>query len=98
MINCISLTTEELMSIGDYAFSQCSSLTDITIPEGVTSIGKYAFENCSKLASIMIPSSVTSIEYNAFYNHNAVLTIYGVSGSYAETYAKKNSITFSAQE
>ena len=30
-------------SIGDLAFSDCSGLTSITIPEGVTSIGDYAF-------------------------------------------------------
>ena len=48
-------------SIGDYAFSNCSSLTSITIPNSVTSIGDGAFRYCSGLTSITIPNSVTSI-------------------------------------
>ena len=53
-------------SIEDYAFYGCSSLTDITIPEGVTSIGNGAFYLCSSLKSINIPESVTSIGGYAF--------------------------------
>ncbi len=54
-------------SIGDSAFSQCSSLTSITLPDGVTSIGGNAFEDCSSLTSITIPNGVTSIGEGAFY-------------------------------
>ena len=39
----------KVFSIGDAAFSNCSSLTSISIPEGVTSIGERAFYNCSSL-------------------------------------------------
>ena len=52
--------------IGDNAFSGCSSLTSITIPEGVTSIGEYAFRDCSSLTSITVPESMTSIGWGAF--------------------------------
>ena len=48
------------------AFSGCSSLTSITIPNSVTSIGSNAFYDCSNLISITIPNSVTSIERSAF--------------------------------
>ena len=53
-------------SIGDEAFSECSSLTQITIPSYVTSIGNYVFKGCSSLTQITIPSSVTSIGDEAF--------------------------------
>ena len=49
------------------AFSGCSSLTSITIPDSVTSIGNSAFSGCSSLTSITIPDSVTSIGNYAFY-------------------------------
>ena len=47
--------------IAEEAFSECSQLKSVTIPESVTSIGKYAFKACSKLDNITIPGSVTSI-------------------------------------
>ena len=59
---------EGVTSIGNAAFSDCSSLTNITIPDGVTSIGYYAFYKCTGLISITIPGSVTSIGNSAFYD------------------------------
>ena len=53
-------------SIGEYAFSNCTSLTSITIPSSVTSIGGGAFCWCTSLTSITIPSSVTSIGGGVF--------------------------------
>ena len=52
--------------IGDYAFELCTSLTQITIPEGVTSIGDFAFYDCYGLTQIAIPEGVTSIGDHAF--------------------------------
>ena len=53
-------------NIGNWAFSECSSLTSITIPESVTSIGTDAFAGCYDLTSITIPESVTNIGNGAF--------------------------------
>ena len=62
-------------SIGERAFSNCSTLISITIPKSVTSIGKTAFYNCSSLTISIIPNSVTSIEYAAFYNCSSLTDI-----------------------
>ena len=61
--------------IYDNAFSGCSFLTSITIPDGVTSIGDYAFYNCSSLTSISIPDSVTSIESWVFFGCTSLTSI-----------------------
>ena len=55
-------------SIGDWAFSNCDSLSEIVIPSSVTSIGDGAFSFCRSLSEIVIPSSVTSIGDSAFTN------------------------------
>ena len=57
---------DSVTSIGDYAFSGCSSLSNIVIPDSVTDIGKCAFYFCSSLSNIVIPDSVTSIGNDAF--------------------------------
>ena len=52
--------------IGTSAFSGCSELTSVKVPESVISIGESAFEGCTRLTSITIPNSVTSIGSSAF--------------------------------
>ena len=66
---------DSVTSIGDYAFDNCSGLTNITIPDSVTSIGYSAFRGCSGLTSITIPDSVTSIGNYAFYNCSGLTSI-----------------------
>ena len=64
-----------ITKIGDYAFSDCSSLTSITIPDTVNSIGDWAFYNCDSLTSITIPDTVNSIGDWAFYNCYSLTSI-----------------------
>ena len=54
-------------SIGEYAFSSCSSLTSITVPNSVISIDKGAFSYCSSLTNITLPDGVMSIGSDAFF-------------------------------
>ncbi len=56
-----------VISIGDWAFFSCSSLTNLTIPNSVNSIGDWAFFSCSSLTNLTIPNSVTSIGVYGFY-------------------------------
>ena len=53
-------------SIGADAFSGCSGLTSVEIPNSVTFIDGFAFSGCSSLTSITIPASVTWINDKAF--------------------------------
>ena len=55
-----------LTSIGYSAFSDCSGLTSITIPNSVTTIGDYAFYSCRSLKNVTIPNSVMYIYDGAF--------------------------------
>ena len=53
-------------SIGDSAFTQCSGITSIEIPDTVEAIGIQAFTYCTNLSSVTIGSGVTSIGNCAF--------------------------------
>ena len=57
---------DEVTSIGDFSFYNCSNLASISLPASVTSIGRYAFSNCSSLKSISLPAGVTNIGEYAF--------------------------------
>ena len=48
------------------AFSGCTSLTSITIPNSVTSIGNNAFYDCSSLTSVTLGGKIESIGRRAF--------------------------------
>ena len=62
-------------SIDGSAFSGCTGLTNVTIPNSVTSIGSSAFEYCSSLTSVTIGNSVTSIDWRAFYECSGLTSI-----------------------
>ncbi len=57
---------DSVKCIGDYAFTRCGNLTDITIPDGVEKISDGAFSRCENLLGIIIPESVTDIGVAAF--------------------------------
>ena len=60
--NCYTSNDE----IGEYAFKDCSRLTSLTLPVGITSIGYDAFDGCSGLTSLTLPAGITSIGEYAF--------------------------------
>ena len=63
-------------SIGENAFSECKSLTSVTLPDSITSIGEYAFSDCTNLTSIIIPNGVTSIGECAFFTCTSLTDVY----------------------
>ena len=56
----------KITSIGSGAFSGCTALTEVTLPDTLTSFGKDAFSNCTVLTSIDIPDGVKTIGESAF--------------------------------
>ena len=66
---------DSVISIGDFAFSECNSLTSIIIPDSVTSIGYSTFSECKSLTNINIPDSVTSIGDFAFSGCDSLTSI-----------------------
>ncbi len=100
--NCSGLTNifipNNVMIIEDYTFYKCSGLISVNIPDSVTIIGQGAFSNCSNLTSVNMPDSVTIIESYVFNGSQLFTTIYGIPGSYAETYANSNGYTFISNE
>lgn len=62
-------------TIGNYAFRDCTNLTELDLPEGVTKIGDYTFYWCKSLMSISIPDSVTTIGDSAFFGCRGLTSV-----------------------
>ena len=75
--------------IGSSAFSNCSSLTSITIPNSVTSIGEEAFYGCKALTSVTLHSN--SIVGTSYYYTST--TIGDIFGSQVKEYIIGNNVT-----
>ena len=75
-------------SIGKYAFSSCSNLTEASFPSA-TSIGNYAFYSCSKLTTIYVGTESDTVctlsNTNAFSNCTNLTNIY-VPASLVDSY------------
>lgn len=59
------LLPSTLKTISSYAFFS-SSITAVTIPEGVEKIGENAFLCCNSLTSVTLPKSITKLDDGAF--------------------------------
>lgn len=57
----------KVVVIGEDAFSDCTSLRSINIPNSVETISRGAFSGCTELRNVTIPDSVTYIGNQAFY-------------------------------
>ena len=65
----------DVVAAGPYAFSGCSSLASITIPNGIVAIETSAFSGCSSLASITIQNSAVTLKEYTFSNCSSLAPI-----------------------
>ena len=64
-----------MTSIGYQTFSECSSLTNITIPDNITSIESYAFYKCIGLEKVVLGNGVINIGNDAFRECSSLTSI-----------------------
>ncbi len=62
----ISNVNYPVVGVGAAAFSGCTKVTSVTLPEGVKSIGSRAFENCTGLRVLNAPKTLATCESDAF--------------------------------
>lgn len=97
--SCYNLESIEIpdgvIIIDDSAFANCRSVTSVVIPNSVETIRSNTFRGCYELESIVIPPSVTYMNGEIFRDCD-FLTIYGETGSHAESYARDYDIPFVA--
>ena len=86
-----------LTKIPLYAFNLCPKLQKIVLPYRITTVDANAFTNCTKLTEVTVPRGTTTISTSAF-SYPDRLTIYGISGTYAETYANQIGASFVNRE
>ena len=96
LLSDVSLGTG-LTAIPEGCFANCPSLKEIVLPYRMQTIGAKAFNACTALTDVTIPRSVTTIGSQVF-SYPAKMTIYGIAGTYAETYANDNNIKFVNKE
>jgi hypothetical protein len=58
------------------AFSMCSKLSSVTIPEGVEEIGRWGFASCWSLTSVTLPSSLKYLDYGVFSGCGDLTDVY----------------------
>ena len=74
-MNTAYIVPDSVTTIGDYAFEDCDSLTNINIPDSVTTIGFCAFRDCDSLTSVTIGDSVTTIGDYAFLSCDSLTSV-----------------------
>ncbi len=76
----IDLSGETITKVSDEAFSGCTEVTSVILPEGITYLGDYAFRYCNKMTTFTMPTTVTTIGKGAFYGCSWLTTLTLPSG------------------
>ncbi len=65
-ISVVDIKDGAITSLGDGAFSYCSSLMSISLPDSITKIGSYCFYGCTSLKKVFVPFGVDKLEDQTF--------------------------------
>lgn len=76
---------DTVTTVGAYAFSGCSELTNIQLSSNLTAVGEYAFSGCTALTSIVLPKSLTVLPPGCFFGDTSLETVSGTLQAYAAT-------------
>lgn len=63
------------LSIEQYAFMDCSSLEELSLPATVTSIGTSAFQNCTSLKTVTFSGSLKELPASLFAQCSSLETV-----------------------
>lgn len=67
--------TYKVTAVGDNAFRNCTSLTNVAIGSNVKRLGKRAFMGCTQLTQVDITAAVTEIDDYAFAQCSGLSTV-----------------------
>ena len=67
--------TDDVTSIKESAFNNCSSLRNVNIPNTVTEIGSNCFKNCTSLISVTMPNGIEAIQESTFEGCSSLANI-----------------------
>ena len=69
----------QLSSIGSYALAECTALTELALPEGLTTLGDAALSACTTLQSVTLPSTLTTLGSRVFEDCHKLLYVTNLS-------------------
>ena len=65
----------KLTQLGNWVFNGCSSLTSVSLPDGLTQLGDYVFRYCSSLTSVALPDGLTQLGNSVFYDCSSLTSV-----------------------
>lgn len=71
----IARIPDGVKTIGNYAFSDSSSIKAVRLPSTLEEIGSYAFSSCMKLKTVNIPEPCKKLGYRCFYNCQSLASV-----------------------
>lgn len=66
---------DNITTIGEYAFLECTKLSSITLPDSVVNMSNSVFEDCTSLKSVQLSNGLIEISSNCFNRCSSLTAI-----------------------